>query len=549
MPRLTRPVAYIRPGTKRAPTATALPRLRARTPSGRFLEFCRTHLVHIKGPQTGQPVIWAPWQIASIIKPLFDTRLPDGRRQYRVCYLTCPRKQGKSTLGAALALFLTYADGEGGAEIISAAGSADQAAIIFDVAAAMVARSPALSAMTMTYRRELRVPALGASYRVISAEAGTAHGLNLHAAILDELHVWPDRDLYDALVTATGARTQPIVFIATTAGDREHSICAEVHRHAEAVRDGLVADPQWLPVIYAAPAEADPWDEAVWRACNPALGRFRSLEELRAAAVTAQAVPGREASFRRFYLNQWGQASEARWLDVGAWDACQQPLDGPRTHSDGGGRYVGIPLQRAVLGLDLSTTTDLTALVCLFPDGTGGFDVRAEFWCPADTIAARSHQDRVPYQLWAEQGFLHLTPGNVVDYGFIEARLHALMRAYEVQEIAVDPWNARGVIAKWYGDGLPVIEVNQTMAHLSSASKALERLVLSQQLHHDGHPIARWCISNAVVDIDSNGNIKPSKRRSTERIDFVSALVTALTRALVATGSVYDQREPVLVEL
>src|SRR4029453_9431690 len=198
-------------------------------------------------------------------------RLPDGRRQYRVCYLTCPRKQGKSTIGEAVALSLLYADGEGGAEIISAASSADQAAIIFDTARSMVERSPALREMTMIYRRELRVPSLGATYRVISAEAGTAHGLNLSGCVIDELHVWPDRDLYDALTTPTGGRAQPLTLIATTAGDREHSICAEVHRHAEQVRDGIVADPQLLPVIFAAPDDADCQDEAVWHACNPAI--------------------------------------------------------------------------------------------------------------------------------------------------------------------------------------------------------------------------------------------------------------------------------------
>jgi phage terminase large subunit-like protein len=287
--------------------------LRATSSSGQFLEFCRRFLVHVKGPKTGQPLELAPWQIKRVVRPLFDTVLPDKRRQYRVCYLTCPRKQGKSTLGAAIALYLLYADGEGGAEIISAASSADQAAIIFDTASSMVQRSPALRDMTMIYRRELRVPSLGASYRVISAEAGTAHGLNLHGAVIDELHVWPERELYDALMTSTGGRSQPLVFIATTAGDNEHSICAEVHRHAEQVRDGVVEDPQLLPVIYAAPDDADWTDENVWRACNPALGDFRSWEEMRAFARQAKDVPGQESPFRRLYLNQWGTAAAVRW--------------------------------------------------------------------------------------------------------------------------------------------------------------------------------------------------------------------------------------------
>jgi len=529
---MTKPltVAYVRPGTKKAPTATTLPPIRGKTPAQRFVNFCRDYLVHVKGPATGTPLLLAPWQVKQIVRPLFDTQLKDKRRQFRTCYLSCPRKQGKSTLGAALALYLTYADGEGGADIISAAGSADQAAIIFDTAAAMVARSPALSAMTMSYRRELRVPSLGASYRVISAEAGTAHGLNLHAAIIDELHVWPDRELYDALVTATGGRSQPLIFIATTAGDSEHSICAEVHRHAEAVRDGVIPDPTLLPVIYAAEKEADWQDENVWRACNPALGRFRSLEEMRSAARQATEVPGREAAFRRFYLNQWGVSLADKWLDLAAWDACRSPAP-------------PVPGRRAYLGLDLSTTSDLTALACLLPDDAGGYDVFVDFWCPAASIAKRSHQDRVPYALWVEQGYLTTTPGDVVDYSYVEARLHALMAQYQVETIAVDPWNARGLIAKWHQDNLPVVEVQQTMANLSSASKKLEILIKTRQLRHGGNPVLRWCVSNAVADVDGNANVKPSKKKSTERIDGVAALVTGLAHAILATsGSIYDAR-------
>jgi phage terminase large subunit-like protein len=248
-------------------------------------------------------------------------------------------------------------------------------------------------------------------------------------------------------------------------------------------------------------------------------------------------------------LNQWFTAVEARWLSLEAWDACQPGLRAPQSDSDEGGRYVGIPPKRAFLGLDLSTTTDLTALVILLPDGQNGYDVKAEFWCPADHLAERSRRDRVPYQLWSEQGYLHATPGNVVDYSAIEVRLHVLMREYEVVEVGVDPWNARGLVAKLQADGIPAVEVAQTMANLTSASKALETLVLSGKLRHDGQPILRWCVSNAVVDTDGNGNLKPSKKRSAERIDGVSALVTALARALVVTGSVYEGRAPILVDL
>lgn len=529
----------MKPGRKPRPTASSLPRLRSKTPAGRVLEFFRRFLVHVKGEWAGRPFELSRWQRQRIIEPLFNTLRPDGLRQYRTCYVTMPRKQGKSMLASATALYLLFADEEPGAEIVSAAADREQAAVTFDVARTMVEASPVLRAMTKVYRRELVVPSTGSRYKVISSEAYSKHGLNLHAAIIDELHAWPSRDLYDVLTTSFGARRQPLTFIITTAGTDEHSIAAEVHRYAEKVRDGVIVDPTFLAVIYAAPPDCDPWDEAVWRACNPALGDFRSLDEMRQAARQAQEVPGREPVFRQLYLNQWGATAAARWLPLAAWDLCTVAVD-----------WASLRGRRAFLGLDLSTTTDLTALVILLPEPDGGAIVRAEFWCPEDFIAERSRRDRVPYQVWREQGFLAATPGNVVDYSFIEARIHALMRELNVVEVAVDPWNARGLIAKMQTDGVPAVPVEQTMTSLSSAAKELERLVLSRRLRHDGHPILRWNVANAVADIDGNGNLKPSKRRSPERIDGVTALVTALARALVHAGpSVYEVRPPLLVEL
>lgn len=465
-----------------------------------------------------------PWQVEEIIRPLFDTVQADGRRQYRTCYVTVPRKNGKSTLAAGLALYLLYYDGEPGADIISAAADREQAAVVFNIAREMVEKSPSLRAVTVVYRRELYVPSSDSRYKVISSEAYSKHGLNLHAAIIDELHAHSNRELFDVLTTSMGARRQPLTFIITTAGTDEHSIAAEVHRYAEKVRDGVVTDPTYLPIIYAARDDADVWDEAVWRACNPALtSGFRSLEEMQTAARQAKEVPGREQAFRQLYLNQWGTAAAARWLALAAWDACRVDPEG---EEDLTGR-------RVFLGLDLSTTTDLSALAIVLPEEEGGYTVRAEFWCPRDNLADRARRDRVPYPLWVQQGHLTATPGNSVDYARIEARVYELMAQCDVAAVAIDPWNARDLTTRLGQQGVPVVEVPQTMANLTSASKALETLVLSRKLRHDGHPILRWCVSNAVADVDANGNLKPSKKRSHERIDGVSALVTALARAVV----------------
>jgi phage terminase large subunit-like protein len=359
-------------------------------------------------------------------------------------------------------------------------------------------------------------------------------GVNASGLIMDELAAWPHREIYDVMASRTGSRRSPLSTIITTAGSDEHGVGKEVYDYACRVRDGIVDDPSFLPIIYEAPADADAWSEETWRVCNPALGDFRSLEEFRIAARHAKEVPGREASFRRLYLNQWVTQQDQPWLSLAAWDACKVT---PRAETLSG--------RRAFLGLDLSTTTDLTALVVLLLDEDGGFDVRAEFFCPAAYIAERAKRDRVPYELWAKQGFLQATPGNIVNKPAVAKRIHELMAQYEVAALGVDPWNAKDLVAELQKDGVPAVEVPQTMAGLTSASKKLEELVLSGALRHDGHPILRWCVANAVADVDGNGNVKPSKKRSRERIDGVSALVTALARAIVDVGpvkSVYEER-------
>jgi len=537
----------MRAGPKRQPQAATLPRLKAKAPAKRMLEFFETHLRHTSGAKAGQPLRLAPWQRTEIVEPLFGTIRPDGLRQYRTCFVSLPRRNGKSVLAAGVALYMLFADDEPGPYVVSAAANREQARVVFDQAAKMVEASPALSAMAQVYRSEIVIPSTNARYKVLSRDSKVQHGMDLHGAVIDELHAHRDEDLYRVLTSSTGSRRQPMTFVITTASSDEHHIASEVYRTAKAVQAGVIPDSTFLSVIYEAPPDADPWSLATWRACNPALrSGFRSLDEIRTAALQAQHVPAREASFRQLYLNQWGRASASRWLDLAAWDACQSAQPPPGS-TDGTRPAIQ---RRVFLGLDLSTTTDLTALVILAPTDTG-YAVKAEFFCPADSIDERGRTDRVPYALWRDQGYLTATPGNTVDYSFIEARLHALMREYDVAELAVDPWNGRGLVAKLQQDGIPAVEVAQTMVNLTSASKALETLVLSGAIRHDGHPILRWCVSNCVADVDGNGNLKPSKnpKRSHGRIDGVSALVTALARALVhPSGSVYDTRPPLLVD-
>jgi phage terminase large subunit-like protein len=474
-------------------------------------------LTHTKGPFAGQPFTLRPWQV-KILKQLFKTK-KDGRRQYRTCLLMLPRKNGKSELCAALAIYFLLFDGEIGAEVYSAAADKDQAALVFNVAAQMIRNDPELEAQCEIIDSQKRIVhrKSGSFYRAISAEAYSKHGFNASVVIYDELHAAQTRELWDVLSTSQGARSQPLMMAITTAGYDRHSILWELYAHARKVAENPTLDPTFLPILYEAPAGADWTDERVWKACNPALGDFRSLEEMRIAAARAKEIPAQENTFRRLYLNQWTEQA-ARWIQMPAWDACQQP------HESLKGR-------RCYIGMDLASTKDLTALVAVFPDDDGGFDVLSQFFVPQDSIRERSNRDRVPYDQWVKTGHLIATSGNVVDYEAVRNTLKDWGAEFDVKEIAFDPWNATDLVTRLQEqDGFTCVAMRQGFASLSAPTKSLEKAILSKTLRHDGHPVLRWNVSNVSVESDAIGNLKISKKVSTERIDGVAALVMAISR-------------------
>lgn len=491
------------------------------------------NLTHTNGDWAGQPFRLRPWQ-ERIIRPLFGTLTPEGIRQYRTCYVEIPRKNGKTELAAAIALYLLLGDGEAGAEVYGAAVDLEQASLAYHVASQMVRNDAELLQRVeiIPSRRRIVHHASGSFYRAIPADAPSSHGYNASGMIYDELHAAPNRELWDVLTTSMGSRRQPLTFVITTAGWDRHSICWELHQYAEKVRDGVIQDPTFLPVLYGAPSEADWLDESVWRRANPALGDFRSLEEMRAASKQAQEMPGRQSAFRRLYLGQWTDA-ERPWLDLDRWDSgnLQVDPDALRGRSCYG-------------GLDLSTTTDLTAFVLLFPrEGAArGYDVLPFFWVPAEKLRERTRRDRVPYELWAREGFLEATEGNVVDYDHIRQRIRTLAEQYRIHEIAYDRWNASQLVTQLQEDGATMVPMGQGFASMTAPTKELEKVILGEQLRHGGHPVLRWCAANTVVEEDAAGNLKPSKRKSTDRIDGIVALIMALDRTARHVSSIYDER-------
>jgi len=496
----------------------------------RATRFFERYLVHIKGKWAGEPFRLERWQKEDIIHPLFGCRREDGTRRYRTCYIEIPRKNGKSSLCSGVALYLLYADSEPSAEVYSAAADTKQAAIVFNVAKGMAMASRALMSRGQIYRNSIFVPRTASNYQVLSSDAPTKHGLNAHGIIFDELHAQPNRDLWDVLTTSTGSRMQPLTMAITTAGFDRNSICWELHEYARRVKEGVVPDDSFLPVIYAAD-ETDDWrDPAVWHKANPNLGVSISEDYLKRECAKAQNVPAYENTFRRLYLNQWTQ-QESRWLSMAAWDASAGTVI-PET-------LRGKP---CYAGLDLSSTTDITALVLAFPvEDT--IKLLAFFWIPEDDLRGRSNRDRVPYELWVRQKLIFTTGGNYIDYGFVVAKIAELRKQYALKEIAFDRWGAAKIVQELQELGLTVVPFGQGFASMAGPSGELLRLVLAGKLHHGGNPVMRWMADNAVVRMDPAGNIKPDKAKSTSRIDGIVAAVMALDRAMRHCGrSVYERR-------
>ena len=502
----------------------------------RAVEFIRC-LKHTKGRWRGQAFDLLPWQ-ETIIRDVFGTVKEDGFRQYNTAYVEIPKKNGKSELAAGVALYMTCGDNEWGAEVYGCASDRQQASIVFDVAVDMVEQCPALKKRikpVMSVKRLVYKPT-NSFYQVLSAEAYTKHGLNVHAVIFDELHSQPNRELFDVMTKGSGdARTQPLFFLITTAGTDRHSVCFEQHQKAEDILCGRKVDPTFYPVIYGAADDADWTSEEVWYQANPSLGHTIDIGKVRNACLSARDNPAEENIFRQLRLNQWVKQS-TRWMQMEKWDACAFPVDE--------GELLG---RECYGGLDLSSSIDITAFVLVFPprDDTEKYVFLPYFWIPEENMVRRVRRDHVPYDVWEKQGFLETTEGDVIHYGFIESFIEDLGKRFHIKEIAFDRWGAVQMVQNLEGLGFTVVPFGQGFKDMSPPTKRLMELVLERNVAHGGHPVLRWMMDNIFVRTDPAGNIKPDKEKSTEKIDGAVAAIMALDRAIRhggSTGSVYDER-------
>lgn len=507
-----------------------------KTKADRVVNFIEC-LSHTKGVFSGKLFSLIDWQ-EQIIRDIFGIVKENGYRQFNEAYIEIPKKQGKSELAAAVALYLLCGDFEERAEIYGCASDRQQATIVFEVAADMVRMSRSLSKRCKILSAQKRIIYLPTNsvYQVLSSEAYSKHGFNVHGLVFDELHSMPDRKLYDVMTKGSGdARMQPLFFLITTAGDDLNSICYEVHQKAVDIIEDRKHDSTFYPVIYGADMDDDWTDQEVWKKANPSLGVTITLDKVKSACESAMQNPSEENTFRQLRLNQWVK-QEKRWMSLSKWDSCKVDF----SPNDLKGRL-------CYGGLDLSSSMDITAFVLVFPPNNidNHYYILPYFWIPKDNISQRIKRDHVPYDLWVKEGLINVTEGNVIHYAYIEHFIDELNKIYNIKEIAFDRWGAIQMTQNLENLGFTVIPFGQGFSSMSPPTKELLKLVYSKEIAHDGNLVLRWMMDNIAIKTDPAGNIKMDKSKSIEKIDGAVALVMALDRALRnegVSGSVYDER-------
>lgn len=524
----------------------------------RFLVFTRK-LRHVKGKFGGAPLVPDLWQIVYALAPVFGWRQADGNRYFRELFFEVPRKNGKSTISSAIALYLLMADSnlkagrlfEPGAEVYAAATTTDQARAVFRPAEAMARRSPSLSRrLGIVKDRALVYDRTISRFEVISGDPAKAEekmGGNVSGAVIDETHVHKDRRLIDTIETGTPGREQPLVCHLTTAGaDTDGTIYAEKHDLAVAIAEGKVTDVRTWAVIYTIPEElAERWDDReVWQVANPGLGISVSIDYLENEAAKALRSEPKRAAFCRLHLNR-RTATVSRWVDLEVYDRSAAHV-APTWDQHRGRPAYG--------GLDLSNSLDLSAAAWIVPRWVPDpedpdfeievLDVVLRCWTPAGRLKARPPKERELFARWIKQGWLKSTPGDVIDYDRIEDELFTDADHLEVARLSFDRWGSKMLEQHLRDGGLTMLPVGQGFAGISPAMKATERLIYEGRLRTGGNPLLRYAFENLAVELDASGNVKPNRKRSTGHVDPAVAVVMAVesySRETYGT-SVYEER-------
>lgn len=505
-------------------------------------------LCHVHGEWAGKPFNLMKWQ-EKIVRDIFGSVKSDGYRQYNTAFVFTPKKNAKSELAAAIALYLLCADGEYGAEIYGCAADKNQAGIIFKTAAQMVRLKSALAKRIKVNEATKRLvyPMMNSFYQVMSADVPSKHGINAHGVIFDELLAQPNRELYDVMTKGAGdARRQPLTFVLSTAGTDKRSICYEVYKKAKDILQGNREDTTFYPVIYAAEKNDDWENESTWLKANPSIGVSIKMDKMCQAYESAKGNPIEEKLFRQLRLNIWSEDT-AKWLPIETWYGLAENYD---EHS-----LLGKPCYG---GLDLSSTTDITAFVLVFPphrdaapnngkaELSDKYCILPYFWIPEANMEKRIRRDHVRYDAWQSKGYIMTTEGSVVHYEAVEDFIRECGEKFEIRQVAMDRWNGTATAQHLEKAGFQMIDFGQGFRSMSYPTKELMRLILDKKVAHNGNDVLSWMLENMVVKTDPAGNVKPDKEKSTEKIDGAVALIMALDIALKGGGetesSVYNDR-------
>ncbi|KAA0597209.1 phage terminase large subunit-like protein [Azospirillum lipoferum] len=514
-------------------------------PTGRAERICRflECLRLWEGKHAGERFPLRPWQRA-VIRAVYGPTAPNGKRLVRTVAMWIPRGNGKTTLCAGLgAAHFVGPESEAGGQVVMAAADQENAGIAFNSCWKMIQTSPRAAARVrpMASRKKLTHLHNASTLKAISSEAYSKHGLNVSFFLADEIHSWSPaeaRPLFKTVTDSMVKREQPLTFMISTAGAGQGGLAWDWWDYSHKVARGEIVDPTFVPIIFAAPPDADWRDEAVWTACNPAIADgFCSIDELRIKARRIEHFPAEVADFKRFHLNIWTEGAAEPWVSLDIYDQAEPTRDDDD--------LVGEPCW---VGVDLSSVEDLTAVVAVFRDDDGpepAYDVRAKFFLPSDNIARKSEEDRASYLKWAEAGHLVLTEGNRVDYRVVTDHIIALAERHDIQEVAIDRWNSTAVTTALADEDITVAEHGQGFAGMSAPMKALKGALLGGKFRHGGNPLLRLCFANAVADKDPAENEKLTKARSRGRIDGAVAACMALGRAAAgeSTRSIYDDAD------
>ena len=492
----------------------------------RALDFFPDFVRHVKGSLAGQPYELSDWEtfIVANIFGFVDTKT--RLRRFRTAYNELARKNSKSTLSSGIALYMTAFDGEGGAEVYSAATTREQARIVFDDAKTMINKSPNLRRVFGVHKLNIHHLGSASKFEPLSSDAHTLDGLNVHCGIIDELHAHKKRDVWDVIETATGARDQSLLFAITTAGSNKQGICYEQRDYAIKVLQGTVDDDSYFAIIFTLDEGDDPFDEVNWIKANPNLGRSKKLDDMRRLAKKAQEMPAARNNFLTKHLNIWVNAATA-WLDMLKWDRLETIPD-----------ELDLKTLPCYIGIDLANKLDVAAVLRVFQYGKY-IIYQCKFYLPENTIYTKSRSIGNLYDTWAKQGYLTLTDGDIIDHEVIEADVRQMLTDYNVQAVGYDSWGSTQIATRLERDGAPMVEIPQTVKNLSEAMKEIEARVIAGTLIKDKNPMMDWMASNVVTKMDKNENYFPDKEHQDNKIDGMVALFMAVNRLLTQPTQVF----------